>query len=108
MKNLGQMLKQAQELQSKMGEMQAKLAAMEVEGVAGGGMVAVALNGKGEMRRLKVEPSLLKPDEAEVMEDLVVAAHNDAKVKLEAMLAEEMGKLTGGMSLPPGFKLPFA
>ena len=108
MKNLGQMLKQAQELQSKMGEMQAKLAGLEVEGSAGAGMVAVALNGKGEMRRLKVEPSLLKPDEAEVMEDLIVAAHNDAKAKLEQKLAEEMGKLTGGLSLPPGFKLPFA
>lgn len=108
MKNLGQMLKQAQELQSKMGEMQAKLASLEVEGAAGGGMVVVALNGKGEMRRLKVEPSLLKPDEAEVMEDLVVAAHNDAKARLDAKLAEEMGKLTGGMSLPAGFKLPFS
>lgn len=108
MKNLGQMLKQAQELQSKMGEMQAKLAGLEVEGAAGAGMVSVALNGKGEMRRLKVEPSLLKPDEAEVMEDLIVAAHNDAKAKLEQKLAEEMGKLTGGLSLPPGFKLPFA
>jgi hypothetical protein len=108
MKNLGQMLKQAQELQSKMGEMQAKLAGLEVEGAAGAGMVSVALNGKGEMRRLKVEPSLLKPEEAEVMEDLIVAAHNDAKAKLEQKLAEEMGKLTGGLSLPPGFKLPFA
>lgn len=108
MKNLGQMLKQAQELQSKMGEMQAKLASLEVEGAAGGGMVVVTLNGKGEMRRLKVEPSLLKPDEAEVMEDLVVAAHNDAKARLDEKLAEEMGKLTGGMSLPAGFKLPFS
>ena len=108
MKNLGQMLKQAQELQSKMGEMQAKLASLEVEGAAGGGMVVVALNGKGEMRRLKVEPALLKPDEAEVMEDLIVAAHNDAKAKLEQKLAEEMGKLTGGLALPPGFKLPFS
>ena len=108
MKNLGQMLKQAQELQSKMGEMQAKLASLEVEGAAGGGMVVVALNGKGEMRRLKVDPSLLKSDEAEVMEDLVVAAHNDAKARLDEKLAEEMGKLTGGMSLPAGFKLPFS
>ena len=108
MKNLGQMLKQAQELQSKMGEMQAKLQAMEVEGAAGAGMVSVTLNGKGEMRRLKLEPSLLKPDEAEVMEDLILAAHNDAKGKLEARLADEMGKLTGGLSLPPGFKLPFS
>lgn len=108
MKNLGQMLKQAQELQSKMGEMQAKLASLEVEGAAGAGMVAVTLNGKGEMRRLKLDPSMLSPAEAEVVEDLIVAAHNDAKAKLEAKLAEEMGKLTGGLSLPPGFKLPFS
>lgn len=108
MKNLGQMLKQAQELQAKMGEMQAKLASIEVEGVAGGGMVSVALNGKGEMRRLKLEPSLLNPAEAEVVEDLIVAAHNDAKGKLEQKLAEEMGKLAGGLPLPPGFKLPFS
>src|SRR5690606_16502200 len=86
MKNLGQMLKQAQELQAKMGEMQAKLANMEVEGFAGGGMVSLALNGKGEMRRLKLEPSLLNPAEAEVLEDLIVAAHNDAKSKLEQRL----------------------
>jgi len=108
MKNLGQMLKQAQELQSKMGEMQAKLASLEVEGMAGGGMVTVALNGKGEMRRLKLDPAMLNPGEAEVVEDLIVAAHNDAKGKLEAKLADEMGKLTGGLSLPPGFKLPFS
>ena len=108
MKNLGQMLKQAQELQSKMGEMQAKLASLEVEGMAGGGMVTVALNGKGEMRRLKLDPAMLNPGEAEVVEDLIVAAHNDAKGKLEAKLADEMGKLTGGLALPPGFKLPFS
>lgn len=108
MKNLGQMLKQAQELQAKMGEMQAKLASLEVEGMAGGGMVTVALNGKGEMRRLKLDPAMLNPAEAEVVEDLIVAAHNDAKGKLEAKLADEMGKLTGGLALPPGFKLPFS
>jgi len=108
MKNLGQMLKQAQELQSKMGEMQAKLASLEVEGMAGGGMVTIALNGKGEMRRLKLDPAMLNPGESEVVEDLIVAAHNDAKGKLEAKLADEMGKLTGGLSLPPGFKLPFS
>ena len=107
MKNLGNMLKEAQKLQSKMAEMQAKLAETEVSGASGAGMVNVTLNGKGEMRAIKIDPSLAEPGEIEVLEDLIVAAFNDAKSRLEAQLQEEMGKLTGGMSLPPGFKLPF-
>jgi len=106
MKNLGQLMKQAQEMQSRMQEMQAKLASVEIEGAAGGGMVKVTVNGKGEMRRLKLDPSLVDPKEVEMLEDLVVAAFNDAKAKVEAHVAGEMQKLTGGMSLPPGFKLP--
>ena len=107
MKNLGNMLKEAQKLQSKMAEMQAKLAETEISGAAGAGLVNVTLNGKGEMRSIKIDPSLAEPGEIEVLEDLIVAAFNDAKTRLEAQLQEEMGKLTGGMSLPPGFKLPF-
>ncbi len=107
MKNLGQMLRQAQELQSKMAEMQAKLEQHEITGQAGGGMVSVKLDGKGKMRGLDLDPSLLNPAEREILEDLVMAAHNDAKAKLEAFTAEEMGKLTGGLQLPPGMKLPF-
>ena len=107
MKNLGNMLKEAQKLQSKMAEMQAKLAETEISGAAGAGMVTVTLNGKGEMRAIKIDPSLAEPGEIEVLEDLIVAAFNDAKSRLEAQLQEEMGKLTGGMSLPPGLKLPF-
>ena len=107
MKNLGNMLKEAQKLQSKMAEMQAKLAETEISGAAGAGMVTVTLNGKGEMRAIKIDPSLAEPGEIEVLEDLIVAAFNDAKTRLEAQLQEEMGKLTGGMSLPPGFKMPF-
>ncbi len=107
MKNLGNMLKEAQKLQSQMAEMQAKLAETEVSGSAGGGMVAVTLNGKGEMRKVKIDPSLADPAETEILEDLIVAAFNDAKVKVEAQVQEEMGKLTGGLSLPPGMKLPF-
>jgi hypothetical protein len=107
MKNLGQMLRQAQELQAKMAEMQAKLEQEQITGQSGGGLVRVTLNGKGEMRGLEVDPSLLSPSEREVLEDLVMAAHNDAKAKLEAFTAEEMGKLTGGLELPPGMKLPF-
>jgi nucleoid-associated protein EbfC len=107
MKNLGNMLKEAQKLQSKMAEVQAKLAETEISGAAGAGMVTVTLNGKGEMRAIKIDPSLAEPGEIEVLEDLIVAAFNDAKTRLEAQLQEEMGKLTGGMSLPPGLKLPF-
>ena len=107
MKNLGNMLKEAQKLQSRMGEMQQKLAEMEMSGAAGGGLVNVTLNGRGEMRKIKIDPSLADPDEMEILEDLIVAACNDAKAKTEAHVQEEMGKLTGGLPLPPGFKLPF-
>jgi len=107
MKNLGQMMKQAQAMQTKMAELQAELARLEIGGQAGGGMVAVTLNGKGEMRAVKIDPKLLDPSEAEILEDLIVAAFADAKAKVEARLAEEMGKLTGGLPLPPGLKLPF-
>lgn len=107
MKNLGQLMKQAQEMQEKMAEMQESLAAIEVEGSAGAGLVKVTLNGKGEMRRLRIDPTLANPDEAEVLEDLVVAAHNDAKGKIEARVQEETQKLMGGLPLPPGMKLPF-
>jgi DNA-binding YbaB/EbfC family protein len=107
MKNLGQMMKQAQQMQAKMAELQEKLAESEMTGAAGGGMVRVTMNGKGELRAVKVDPSLLTPDDAEVLEDLIVAAANDAKTKVESHVAEEMQKLTGGLALPPGMKLPF-
>jgi DNA-binding YbaB/EbfC family protein len=107
MKNLGQMMKQAQQMQTRMAELQARLGEMEVDGQSGGGLVRATLSGKGELRRLKVDPSLAKPDETEVLEDLVVAAVNDARQRVDAMVAEEMSKLTGGLQLPPGMKLPF-
>jgi DNA-binding YbaB/EbfC family protein len=107
MKNLGNMLKEAQKLQSRMAEMQQQLAETEVTGVAGGGMVTVTLNGKHEMRKIKIDPSLADPNEMEILEDLIVAACNDARTKIEAYLQAEMGKLTGGLPIPPGFKLPF-
>lgn len=107
MKNLGQMLKQAQAMQSKMAEMQEKLAAMEMTGASGGGMVKVTLNGKNEVRSVKIDPSLVDPKDTEMLEDLVVAAFNDAKTKVDANMAEEMAKITGGLQLPPGVKLPF-
>jgi DNA-binding YbaB/EbfC family protein len=107
MKNLGNMLKQAQQMQTRMQEMQAKLEATEVEGQAGAGMVRLRLTGKGELKRVQIDPSLMTAEDREVLEDLMVAAHADAKQKVEAMMAEEMQKATAGMSLPSGFKLPF-
>lgn len=107
MKNLSQMMKQAQQMQEKMQDMQSALETLEIEGTAGGGLVTVTLNGKGEMARLKIDPSLVTPDDVEVLEDLIVAAHGDAKAKVEEKSAEEMAKITGGLNLPAGFKLPF-
>lgn len=107
MKNLGNMLKQAQQMQQRMQEMQAELEQREVQGSAGGGMVVVTLNGKSELRGVKIDPSLLVPDEVEVLEDLIKAAHADAKTRADREMAEEMQKLTAGLPLPPGMKLPF-
>jgi hypothetical protein len=107
MKNIGRLMQQAQEMQAKMAEMQERMADIEVSGGAGGGMVTATLNGKGELRRLKIDPSLAEPAEVEVLEDLIVAAVNDAKAKVEVQVAEEMRKITGGLDLPPGMKLPF-
>jgi nucleoid-associated protein EbfC len=107
MKNIGQMMKQAQQMQERMAELQARLDQTEVMGQAGGGMVQATLTGKGELRRLKIDPSLLSPSEVTVLEDLVVAAVNDARHHVEQMVSEEMSKLTGGLKLPPGMKLPF-
>jgi nucleoid-associated protein EbfC len=107
MKNLSNMLKEAQKLQTRMAEMQQRLGEVEMDGAAGAGLVTVTLNGKGEMRRIKIDPSLADPNEMEMLEDLIVAAANDAKVKIEAHVQGEMQKLAGGMPLPPGIKLPF-
>jgi DNA-binding YbaB/EbfC family protein len=107
MKNLANMMKQAQEMQAKMGELQARLEAAEVTGAAGGGLVRVTATGKGTLRRVSIDPSLLKPEDAGVVEDLIVAAANDARSKAEAIMQEETQKLLGGLQLPPGMKLPF-
>lgn len=107
MKNLGQMMKQAQQMQSKMAEMQAALEQAEVTGQSGGGMVSIVMTAKGEPKRVKIDPSLVNPAEVEVLEDLIAAALRDARGKADAHIAEEMGKVTGGLPLPPGFKLPF-
>ena len=107
MKNLGQLMKQAQEMQTKMAEMQQRLVDVEISGSAAAGMVTVVLNGKGEMRKIKIDPSLIVPEEAEVLEDLIVAAQNDARAKVDAYMQEETSKMMGGVDLPPGFKMPF-
>jgi DNA-binding YbaB/EbfC family protein len=107
MKNLAGLMKQASQMQNKMQEMQTKLESMEVEGASGAGMVTLTLNGRGDMKRVKIDPKLADPAEMETVEDLIVAAHADAKRKIEAMASEEMQKVTGGMQLPPGLKLPF-
>lgn len=107
MKNLGQMMKQAQDMQSRMAEMQQRLQETEVVGQSGGGMIQVTINGKHEVRAVKIDPSLVDPEDVEVLEDLIAAAVNDARGKVETYTQDEMEKLTGGMNLPPGFKLPF-
>ena len=107
MKNLAGLMKQAQEMQTRMQEMQTRLEAIETEGVAGAGLVSVTLNGKSELRRLRIDPKLIDPAEAEMLQDLIVAAHADAKRKVEARAAEEMQQVTAGLPLPPGMKLPF-
>lgn len=107
MRDIMGMMGKVKEMQSKMEKVQQEIAALEIEGRAGGGLVTVILNGKGEMRGLKIDPSLLKEDEVEILEDLIVAAHKDAKEKGEAQAQEKMADLTAGLPLPPGMKLPF-
>ena len=99
------MMKQAAQLQSKMQAMQAELDSIEVEGTAGGGMVSVTLSAKGDLKGVKLDDSLIKPGEKEILEDLLVAAHADARRKAEAVMQEKMKALTGGLPLPPGMNL---
>jgi DNA-binding YbaB/EbfC family protein len=99
------LMKQAAELKSKMEAMQAELEASEVEGVAGGGLVGVKLNGKGDCKAVRIDESLIKPGEKEILEDLIVAAHADARRKVEALMKDKMQSVAGGLPLPPGMKL---
>ena len=107
MRDLMGMMGKVKEMQEKMASMQEEVERLEVEGTSGGGLVTVRMNGKGLMLGLDVDPSLIKEDEAEILEDLIVAAHNDAKAKSEAAMQEKMKELTGGLQLPPGMQLPF-
>lgn len=105
MKNIADIMKQAKALQSRMEGMQAELDALEVEGAAGGGVVRVTMTGKGVLKRVSIDPALMKADECEILEDLIVAAANDAKGRVEKLAAEKMQSLAGGLPLPPGFGL---
>ncbi|GBQ97552.1 hypothetical protein AA23498_2923 [Acetobacter nitrogenifigens DSM 23921 = NBRC 105050] len=107
MKNLASLMKQASEMQAKMEAMQATLEKTVIEGSAGAGMVSVTLSGKGDMRAIRIDPKLADPNEMEMLQDLILAACADARVKLDAKASEEMQKATGGLNLPPGLKLPF-
>jgi DNA-binding YbaB/EbfC family protein len=107
MKDIMGMMKKAQEMQAKMAEMQDNLANLLVEGKSGGGLVTVTLSGKGDLRGLKIDPSLFKEDDVEVLEDLIIAAHADAKNKAESEAASQMQEVTAGLPIPPGMKFPF-
>ena len=105
MKDIMGMMKKVGEMQARMKEMQDELARAEIDGQSGGGLVRVTLDGKGEMKRVRIDPSLMKPDEAEILEDLIVAAASDARGKADAQMQEKMAEVTGGLPLPPGMKL---
>lgn len=105
--DMGKIMKQAQEVQAKMGEMQERLATLEVTGEAGAGMVKVTATAKGTVTALSIDPDLFKPEERQVVEDLIVAAIKDAQARGEVAAQEEMSKMTEGLNLPPGMKLPF-
>jgi len=106
MKDFSDVLSQAKKMQEKMKETQENLRKIEVEGVAGGETVKIILNGDYELKNIKINESLLK-EKKEILEDLIIAAHNDAKQKLKSKTSEEIEKITSGIGLPPGFKLPF-
>jgi hypothetical protein len=107
MRDMLGLMKQAQAMQEKMQEIQAELERLEVEGQAGGGMVSVTLSAKGQMRSIRIDDQLLNTDEKEILEDLIVTAHEDARKKAERLLEEKMKDATAGLPLPPGMKLPF-
>ncbi len=105
--NIQKMMQQAQAMQKKMQEAQEKLGAIEITGASGGGMVSITVTGKGETKKVKIDPKLIDPADPEMLEDLIVAACNDARRKMEEATSSEMAKVTGGMQLPPGMKMPF-
>ncbi|MEL6919800.1 MAG: YbaB/EbfC family nucleoid-associated protein [Pseudomonadota bacterium] len=107
MKDLMGLMSKAKEMQQKMADMQAEMETMTADGTAGGGMVSVTLTGKGQLEGLKIDPSVFKEDDVEILEDLIIAAHGDAKAKIEALVQEKTAEMTAGLPIPPGMKLPF-
>ncbi|MBO6553388.1 MAG: YbaB/EbfC family nucleoid-associated protein [Roseitalea sp.] len=107
MRDIMGLMSKAKEMQEKMQAMQAEMEEMTADGTAGGGMVTVTLTGKGAMKALKIDPSMFSEDDVEILEDLIIAAHSDAKAKIEQIVAEKTQEMTAGLPLPPGMKLPF-
>ncbi|OPB29022.1 YbaB/EbfC family nucleoid-associated protein [Bartonella sp. WD12.1] len=107
MRDMMGMMKKAKEMQEKMQQMQDDLANLHITGTAGGGLVSITLNGKNTISAIKIDPSLINPEEVEILEDLIMAAHNEAKAKIETAIAEKTQSITAGLPIPPGFKLPF-
>jgi DNA-binding YbaB/EbfC family protein len=107
MRDIMGLMSKAKEMQEKMQAMQAEMDQMTADGTAGGGMVTVTLTGKGAMKALKIDPSMFSEDDVEILEDLIIAAHSDAKAKIEQIVAEKTQEMTAGLPLPPGMKLPF-
>lgn len=107
MKDLLGLMSKAKEMQARFQQMQEEIATLEASGQSGGGLVTVTLSGKFDLRSLKIDPSLMRADEGEILEDLIVAAHNDAKAKVEAVMQQKTSELTAGLPIPPGMKLPF-
>lgn len=107
MRDIMGLMSKAKEMQEKMQAMQAEIETMTADGTAGGGMVTVTLNGKGHMQAIKIDPSVFSEDDVEILEDLVIAAHGDAKTKIEQLVQEKTQEVTAGLPLPPGMKLPF-
>ncbi len=105
MKDLLGMMSKVKEMQARMEQMQAELETVEVDGAAGGGMVTVRLTAKGALKAIRIDPSLLNPDEAEILEDLIVAAHAEARAKADRLVQEKTQALTAGLPIPPGMKL---
>lgn len=107
MRDIMGMMKKAKEMQAKMQEMQEEIANLEITGSSGAGLVSVTLNGQGNIKAIKIDPSLIKPEEGEILEDLIMAAHNEAKAKIETAVAQKTQEMTADLPIPPGFKLPF-
>ena len=107
MNNFNNMIKQAQDLQKKMAEAQEKVETLEAEGISGGGIVKITINGKNNVTSVNIDETAIDKNEKEILEDLIVAAFNDARDKIQRKISDEMSSLTGGIKLPPGLKLPF-